>query len=391
MKKYCLLIICCGISMLSFSQVSKQKIAPKTAVSKKPQPVKEKIAEKKVLTPAEVRRVNTDDLLSLMFTSGQMFSTPYDIYSDRKKYTEYKDVTDTSATILLKNILGHTTDRILVTYDSTKVKHMLQYANKNKTRNVPDFNTTWTWVTELKYSYFFVYDSIHPSRIITIGQANAGLEKVYHQITRYFLTYTNDAVDSVECKDHDNWTFHCIYYNGKKRPDSVYNYSYYMSKPPVKSTEYIDRFRYERTGSIQKDNLYQPKMPYQGLKSYRMDFSGKGVIDRKMEVSRDLNYGTQEVLMNVYGYDSTGHLISDKEYKSPLYITNLAAADSVALTTTPHQSSYVYNDQGQVIKKIVSYHDNCEDSEETIEYAIDQYGFLTQVKSTKVSKFKCRL
>src|SRR4051812_8042530 len=247
--KYCLLIICCGISLVSFSQVSKQKIAPKTAVSKKAQPVKEKIVEKKapVLTPAEVRRVNTDDLLSLMLTCGEMFSNAYDIYSDTRKYTEYKDVTDTSATILLKNILGHTTDRILVTYDSTKVKHMVQYANRNKTYNVPDNNTTWTWITELKYSYFFVYDSIHPSRIITIGRANGGLEKVYHQIERYFLTYTNDVVDSVVCKDHDNWTYNCVYYDGKKRPDSIYYYSYYMSKPPVKSTEYIQHFRYEGT------------------------------------------------------------------------------------------------------------------------------------------------
>jgi hypothetical protein len=266
---------------------------------------------------------------------------------------------------------------------------MLQYANKNKTYNVPDHNTTWTWITELKYSYFFVYDSTHPSRIITIGRANAGLEKIYHQVYKYFLTYTNDALDSVAFKDHDNWTYNCTYYNGKKRPDSIYSYSYYMSTPPVKSIDNIQYFRYDPAGSIQKDKLDQSKTPYQGLKSNRMDFSDKGV-ERKLAISRDANYGTQELLMNVYGYDSTGHLISDKEYKAPLYSKNIAAADSMALTTTPHQSSYVYNEQGQVIKRIISYHDKCEDSEETIEYAIDQYGFLTQVRSKLVSNFKCR-
>jgi hypothetical protein len=110
-------------------------------------------------------------------------------------------------------------------------------------------------------------------------------------------------------------------------------------------------------------------------------------------VTKDLNYGTKEALLDVYAYDSTGRLISIKAYKSSLYVpeaTN-AAADSVLLTTTPHESTYVYNEQGQVIRRVISYHDKCEDSEETTEFTIGEYGFVTETKSKKDFKFKCRL
>ncbi|MEO5563177.1 MAG: hypothetical protein ABIR18_07080 [Chitinophagaceae bacterium] len=402
MKNLCFTIICCSFSISAFTQAPKPKApvivkkTPAATAAKSQQTASKTKAIEKVtppapLTQAELRRINTDDLLSFMISCGDMFNEEHNIYSDRKNYTEYTDLTDSSVTILLKNILGHTINRIFVTYDSAKVKRMVQYKLKKKSYSAQENNAVW--ITELDYSYFFIYDSTNPGRVLTIGKAGAGLENKDYAVVKYFLTYRNDGVDSVECIDHTQLKYNCVYYNGKKKPENIFHYSYELAgTKPFRVLEYISNYNYEGTIAMEKQKVLQKKMDYIGFITNRMTSSGKGNVNQDFKMTRNANYSTPDVILTTYSYDSIGHLLAGNEYKSSTSdLTSYSAINYLVSTIKPRQSSYKYNEQGQVIQRTISFHDSCEDSEEVIDYTIGKYGFVTETKSKRDFKFKCRL
>ena len=95
-----------------------------------------------------------------------------------------------------------------------------------------------------------------------------------------------------------------------------------------------------------------------------------------------------EVSIEQYKYDTNGLLSYSKQRKIDTKNAN-EPTDTLIVKGYPYRSTYLYNDNNQVVKQIITYSDGCIDSEETINYSIGDFGFVTQTTFKKAVKNKC--
>ena len=158
-----------------------------------------KVKPQRILTFEEIRKKNVMDLLSIMLEFNGMISSdykePYDLMLNKSSNLEYKAETDTSAVVLLKNSMNHTLNKMSVSFDSLKVKRMVQYALIKENSSDNDNNAKWK--NELANSFVFKYDSV---RLTTILRAYNGWEDVSWQVDKYLISYKNNLPDSITWK-----------------------------------------------------------------------------------------------------------------------------------------------------------------------------------------------
>lgn len=385
MKKITLTCIGIFIASLCFSQTAIKKnsstnIKPGgTIKSENNLAIKEK--PQRILTPEEIRKKNVTDLLYIMLDFSNMISSDYkeayDLILNKSSYLEYRPETNTSAVVLIKNSMNHTLNKIDVSFDSLRVKRMVQYSLVKNNRSENDHNAKWS--NEMVYSFVFEYDSV---RLTTIRKAYNGWEDVPHQVVKYFVSYNNGHLDSIVYKDAASRKRAIAYYNEKVRVDSIYFYSYQLPKGTV---FFLNKQLYlaKNNNEIQKELLEK----YAGINREKaICDSSHLILDEKRIENPLLHY--IEVTINQYKYDTNG-LLSSSEQRSIDTKKVDELTDSLRVKGYPYRSTYFYNGNNQVIKRIITYNDGCIESEEVINYTIDNFGFVTQTTSKKVVKNNC--
>jgi len=321
------------------------------------------------------------DLLSIMLEFNGMISSdykePYDLMLNKSSNLEYKVETDTSAVVLLKNSMNHTLNKMSVSFDSLKVKRMVQYALIKENSSDNDNNAKWK--NELANSFVFKYDSV---RLTTILRAYNGWEDVSWQVDKYLISYKNNLPDSITWKDSALRTRAIAYLNGKQKADSIYLYSYELPKGRVfflNKSVYLNKSDFE----IQKEVIEK----YAGINREKAICDTSHLILYEKRIENPLLHHI-EVSIEQYKYDTNGLLSYSKQRKIDTKNAN-EPTDTLIVKGYPYRSTYLYNDNNQVVKQIITYSDGCIDSEETINYSIGDFGFVTQTTFKKAVKNKC--
>ena len=92
--------------------------------------------------------------------------------------------------------------------------------------------------------------------------------------------------------------------------------------------------------------------------------------------------------INYFHYDENGRLSTSEEYIFNTH-KNVNPTDSIIKMASLYKKVYTCDNNSQVLKQIISYHDSCIDSEEVIDYNIGESGFLIETKAKKDVKNKC--
>lgn len=345
--------------------------------------VKKTVLLEPVLSAAEKRRKNTLDALSFMLSNFYMidsdFQERFDALADKKQYISYLPEADTAATVLIKNRYNHTVHKLLISFDSVNVKRIKQYSPVKQNEYADNKNSKWT--NQFANSFVFRYDS--NGRIEEITSAYKGWETTAHHVTKFMFTYKGNYPDSVVNKDNMNRTRSVAYFNGKLLADSIYFYSYTLPEGVVFLN---NKEIYFNQGP--KDRIKMHSLEERGYDNYRflLDSVGKIILSEKRV--KNPHYEVENVIINTYNIDSTG-LNTGKTYQ---YSTGTLHenTDSLMGKVIPSFSVFTFNQNGQVIKEYITYHDKCIDSEETVTYTIGEFGFVTESKSVKNVKTKCR-
>lgn len=341
--------------------------------------IKEK--PQRILTPEEIRKKNVMDLLSIMLEFNGMISSdyhvPYDLMLNKSSNLEYKPETDTSAEVLFKNSMNHTLNRISVSFDSLKVKRMVQFALIKE--NSSDNDNDAKWNNELANSFVFKYDS---ARLTTILKAHNGWEDVAWQVDKYFISYKNNLPDSITWKDSALRTRAIAYFNEKQIADSVYLYSYEL---PEGRVFFLNKSVYKSKGDfeIQKEVIEK----YAGINRKKALCDSSHLILYEKRIENPLHHQI-EVSMDQYKYDTNGLLSYSVQCKVDTKNAN-EPTDTLKVKGYPYRSTYLYNENNQVVKQIIAFSDGCIDSEEIITYSIGAWGFVIQTSFKKVVKNKC--
>lgn len=385
MKKITLTCIGIFIAFICYSQsaIKKTNSTPgkPSGTIKSENTIVIKVKPQRILTPEEIRKKNVMDLLSIMLEFNGMISSDYqeayDLMLNKSSNLEYKPETDTSAVVLLKNSMNHTLNKMSVSFDSLKVKRMVQYALIKENSSDNDNNAKWK--NELANSFVFKYDSV---RLTTILRAYKGWEDVSWQVDKYLISYKNNLPDSITWKDSALRTRAITYFNEKQKADSIYLYSYELPKGRVfflNKSVYLNKSDFE----IQKEVIEK----YAGINREKAICDTSHLILYEKRIENPLLHHI-EVSIEQYKYDTNGLLSYSKQRKIDTKNAN-EPTDTLIVKGYPYRSTYLYNDNNQVVKQIITYSDGCIDSEETINYSIGAFGFVTQTSFKKAVKNKC--
>jgi hypothetical protein len=92
----------------------------------------------------------------------------------------------------------------------------------------------------------------------------------------------------------------------------------------------------------------------------------------------------QGIVTNIFlhNYDTNGLLTSSDVYNTDARKPEVPT-DTLIVQSIPRHIEYFYNDKKQVIKKVITFSDSFNDFKETVDYFIDDFGFITLTKSVK--------
>jgi hypothetical protein len=380
MKKISLIFIGIFIIAWGYSQNTLKKTNPALNKTKKTTNLKNTPAIKnkpeRILSPQEIREKNVMDWLNIMLDFKNMiecnYNEAYDVISDKKSFLEYRSETDTSATVLIKNVLNQTVNRMVVSFDSIRIKRMVQYALNKKVfyNNEPDNDTDWK--NELANSFVFDYDS---NRVVTIRKATRGWESSPGYIDRYIISYKNNFVDSIVKMDNGSHKNAIAFYNGKLGVDSIYQYNIEVPGGKVRfQNKYI--YTNKNGKEIQKDVVEK----YSGINREKAICNNSHLILYETRVETRF----QGIVTNIFlhNYDTNGLLTSSDVYNTDARKPEVPT-DTLIVQSIPRHIEYFYNDKKQVIKKVITFSDSFNDFKETVDYFIDDFGFITLTKSVK--------